>query len=637
MRFYIFPTILILTLIGFSCDEAIELPSPDNTPPLASFVYPMDGDAVEGNYNVQVRAVDNEGVASVTFIIDQEPVFTDSFPNGEIFEYNWNTFEFEEDTYHYLSFIAKDINDNYFSSYAIRAIINNIDNEIPEAVIISPYNNQVISEPFDIKILAMDNDSIQYVSFYADDILIGNQNLPTCFDEISPVTGDSVQTCYYIWNNVTPALLGGNGVHSIHAIVRDMDNNTSLLSPITIIVNEQNDLVPPSGTIISPATGLEVSGVIDITVQATDNDTIHSVIFFLNGEAVELINHNQFDPDNSIGNYIFSWNTLSGVEDSENIISVTIRDQSFNETPLSPITLIVNNELPIDQEAPYILITSPGAGQTISDVIEIIAYATDNDEVSSVVFFINEEPEHVDSTSSDNYFSYQWNTESLEDDIDYYISAIAFDNTGNNTIASSITVHLDNNDNIYPTGLIQNPAAGQIVSDTVNINIYAEDNSGVDRVELYIDGTLRSELTESPYIYEWDTTTENEDEDHTISIIIIDLSGNVTSNPSISVFVDNIINEDVIYPTGSITNPVSGQTITGTVPFTVEAQDNIGILEVQFLINGNTIHTANNEPYEYLWDTSSDPGECILSAIVIDNSNNTTYLQPIMVTVELEE
>ena len=643
-KYYLYLFILFLIFIGFSCDEAIELPSPDGTPPVASFIHPLDGDIVEGDYTIQVRAVDNEGMYKVDFYLNQIKVGTDSFPNGDIFEYEWNTFQtdtltnkyiYDEDSYHYLYFVASDINDNDYASYAIRAFINNFDNESPNAIIISPYNNQIITEPFDIEILATDNDSIQFVSFYADNILIGNQTIPTCTDEISPVTGDTVQNCYYIWSNVTPALLGGNGLHSIHAIVRDMNNNPSTISPITIIVNEQYDLIPPSGTIISPASGLEVSDIVDITVQATDNDTIHSVIFYVNGEPAELITHNPFDPDNSQGNYIFSWNSANGIEDAENIISVTLRDQSLNETPIAPITLIVNNNLSMDTEAPFVLITSPAAGQTISNETEIIVYATDNDEVSSVVFFINEEPEHIDSTGLDNYFTYLWNTNSLEDDIDYYLTAVAIDPTGNNTIASSITVHIDNNDNIYPTGFIQNPAAGQIVSEIVTIAIIADDNVNVDIVNLFIDGNLRAELSESPYNFEWDTTIEDEDEEHTLAISITDLYGNTTSNPPISVFVDNIINEDTIYPTGAITNPISGETVTDTVLFSVSAQDNISISEVQFLINDEIINSTNNEPYEYPWDTSPFSGtDCTLSAIIIDNSNNTTYLQPIMVSVE---
>ena len=137
-KIYIF--LVFFIFIGFSCDEAIELPSPDTTPPIASFLYPLDGDVVEGNYSIKVRAVDNEGVYKVDFYLNQNLVGTDSFPDGDIFKYEWNTLEidsstnqllFAEDAFHYLSFVAGDINDNEFASYAIRAFIDNEDNEPP--------------------------------------------------------------------------------------------------------------------------------------------------------------------------------------------------------------------------------------------------------------------------------------------------------------------------------------------------------------------------------------------------------------------------------------------------------------------------------------------------------------------------
>ena len=46
-------------------------------------------------------------------------------------------------------------------------------------------------------------------------------------------------------------------------------------------------------------------------------------------------------------------------------------------------------------------------------------------------------------------------------------------------------------------------------------------------------------------------------------------------------YVDNIIN-DVTPPIGIISSPHSGQTVSGNVNFTVEAQDENGISELEF-------------------------------------------------------
>ena len=54
-----------------------------------------------------------------------------------------------------------------------------------------------------------------------------------------------------------------------------------------------------------------------------------------------------------------------------------------------------------------------------------------------------------------------------------------------------------------------------------------------------------------PYTYNWDTTQETDDEDHVISVIVSDSSGNIGFVPPVSVYIDNEIN-DISPPTGRI-------------------------------------------------------------------------------------
>ena len=632
--------ILIVTpmaFISFSCDEAIELPSPDLTPPNAFFIKPFDGESVSGISKIQVRSTDNEGMESVIFIINQESVFTDSFPDGDLYEYEWITTDYEEDVYHQISFKARDINENEYSSYSIRAKTDNIDNENPIASIISPFNNQTITGTFDIVVDASDNDSIQFVSYYIDNILIGHEFIPDCTDEISPSTGDTVQSCYFIYENIYTDLIGGNGIHSIHVRVVDMNNNLSTLTPIIITVDDGVDLIPPTGSIVNPAGGLVVSGFQGIEVEANDNDQIQSIKLFVNGELDQIITINPDDLFIPESPYFFNWNTETGLEDQENIISVRLRDQSGNETNLYPITLIVNNRPPEDIEPPSVLILTPSAGETISGQTEIKVLATDNIQVDSVLFIINGLKENVESTHSNNFFSYLWNTDSLDEDTDHYIAAMAYDSEGLSTISAQITVHLDNYDNILPNGYIQNPVPGQILTGITDIEIFAEDNIGIEQVEIFINGELMSTLDNTPYAYEWDTSQEAyEDQYVYIYADIIDLSGNVLSIVPIMVYVSNMADDDITFPTGSISNPISGQTVNGMVSFSVYANDNIGISEVNFLVENEIDFTDNEAPYVYEWDTSNflSGDEITLSATITDNSDNTTFLQPIIVIIE---
>ena len=97
---------------------------------------------------------------------------------------------------------------------------------------------------------------------------------------------------------------------------------------------------------------------------------------------------------------------------------------------------------------------------------------------------------------------------------------------------------------------------------------------------------------------------------------------------------DNQIN-DSTPPTGLISNPISGQTVSGTVEITVLAQDDYSIASISFFINGINVSNDVSEPYSHPWDTTSleNGGEHTISASITDGAGHVTILQPVLVTV----
>ena len=92
--FLLFGTFVMILITGLSCtDDPIEIPEPDTSPPQAIVLFPIDGDPVQGEIIIQARAVDNDRVDSVQFLIDQVRVFTDSSHADNIFKYTWDTGE----------------------------------------------------------------------------------------------------------------------------------------------------------------------------------------------------------------------------------------------------------------------------------------------------------------------------------------------------------------------------------------------------------------------------------------------------------------------------------------------------------------------------------------------------------------
>ena len=93
--------------------------------------------------------------------------------------------------------------------------------------------------------------------------------------------------------------------------------------------------------------------------------------------------------------------------------------------------------------------------------------------------------------------------------------------------------------------------------------------------------------------------------------------------------------DDTTPPVAVISYPLSGQTVSGTVMFTVLAEDNYGVDDVEFYIDGESVGTDSSDPYDYEWDTTplENGSQHTLSAAVTDESGNYTLVQPILVTV----
>ena len=418
-------------------------------------------------------------------------------------------------------------------------------------------------------------------------------------------------------------------VYSIYAVLVDIDNNRTTIPPISVTVNNQlpTDVTPPTGALTSPPAGSTVSGNTMIQVTAADDQLVDYIEFYIDGQ---LNGTTQCNGPNCTASY--EWNTLEE-DEGEHTIQVILFDGWNNNTVLTSVNVWVDN-FDDDTIHPNVVIIEPASGQTVSGDVMIEALATDNTGIDRVEFFIETDLVHIDSIGPD--YNYTWNTVTLPDDQDYIISLVCYDLIGNEGPSTPITVYLDNYDNITPNGTILYPYAGQSVSGIETISVYADDNDEVSQVEFFIDNVLDYTDTEEPYEYEWDTATEAEDLNHIIGAIITDASVNIFEVPSISVYVNNIPN-DTSPPIVIISSPSNGQTVSGTVNFSVLANDDSGISFVEFFIDGESLGTAESEPYTYVWDTTLGLGEHgdqhALSASAEDIAGNVSFAQPILVTV----
>lgn len=87
-------------------------------------------------------------------------------------------------------------------------------------------------------------------------------------------------------------------------------------------------------------------------------------------------------------------------------------------------------------------------------------------------------------------------------------------------------------------------------------------------------------------------------------------------------------------PSVSIIGPVAGSTVFGAVTVTAGASDNVGVTEVQIVVDGVPIVTDTSAPYATAWDSSSVAnGAHTLTAVARDLAGNSSTSAAVVVTV----
>ena len=91
---------------------------------------------------------------------------------------------------------------------------------------------------------------------------------------------------------------------------------------------------------------------------------------------------------------------------------------------------------------------------------------------------------------------------------------------------------------------------------------------------------------------------------------------------------------DTQAPTVSITAPLNGATVSGTVSVTATASDNVGVTKVEFYLDGALQSTDTTSPYSWSWDTTSATNAShTLTAKAYDAALNVGTSTAVSVTV----
>jgi hypothetical protein len=287
----------------------------------------------------------------------------------------------------------------------------------------------------------------------------------------------------------------------------------------------KHDVTPPTVAITSPAAGATVAGTVTVTASASDNNSVASVQFKIDG--VDL------GARDTIAPYSIAWNTTT-TGAGAHTLSAVARDAAGNSRTSAAVTVTVN--LTADTTPPAI---SGVAASSITSSGATVSWTT-NEPADSQVDYGATTAYGSTSPLNTGLVTTHATALGLNASTLYHFRVRSRDAAGNLAVSSDSTLTTPAvADTTAPTVTVTAPAAGASVSSTVTVTATANDNVGVAGVQFKLDGVnLGTEKTAAPYSIAWDTTA-TANGSHVLTAVARDASANATSSAAVSVNVTN--------------------------------------------------------------------------------------------------
>jgi hypothetical protein len=101
------------------------------------------------------------------------------------------------------------------------------------------------------------------------------------------------------------------------------------------------------------------------------------------------------------------------------------------------------------------------------------------------------------------------------------------------------------------------------------------------------------------------SSTGSGDDGAEFQVAVTNGLGSETSRPAVLTVRGGGAPGDTTKPTVSLASPSGGSTLSGVVAVTANASDNVGVVVVDFLIDGKPVWSDTSAPYEFSWNTGT--------------------------------
>lgn len=597
--------------VGQSSNVSVSVVN-DTTAPTVSLTAPGNGATVSGTVAITASASDNVGVSKVEFYKDGVLL---TATNVAPYLYSWDTTTAANGSYT-LTAKAYDNAGNVGQSANVLVTVNNLvaDTTAPTVSVTAPANNATVSGTVSVAASVSDNVGVSKVEFYVNNVL-------AAADTATPFT--------YSWNTTSVS----NGAYILMAKAYDAAGNAAQSAGVTTTVS--NTITLPAGTVTAvfgKATGANYPGTVEDTFLNINSD-VNSASTTLNTYTWPAAT-----PANAI---LTKW-SLSALPANAQIQSATLSlymtgsgGDALYEIPVSGIinktpVIAKSNGNTYDGTNAWTASSVPYGGIPLAQ--SDIAPSVDAPLVDTTIGYKNWNVTNivkgwVASPGTNMGLLLNSSNKGTSDSYRTFASSEAADATQRPTLVVTYTLA---SDTTAPTVAISSPTSDTTVSGTVAVSAAASDDTGVTKVEFYVNGTLQTTDTAAPYTFSWNTSALANGT-YALTAKAYDAAGNVGQSSSVSVTVNN----DKTAPVTSITSPTGGTTVSGTVSVASSASDDVAVTRVELYVNSVLQATDTAAPYSFSWNTASvADGSYSLSTRAYDAAGNVGQSAAVNVSVK---
>jgi len=646
--------------------------------PAVEIIYPADNDVITESVTIQAAASSAVGISKVAFYINGsyagEAITAD--PDNGYYEYFWDTSSLSDKTYT-IKAIASNIQIIITESDEISVVFNKDGADgAPVVSITSPQNGDVIRKLVDIEADASDDNPIDRVELYVANTLVSTVAVfPYVYTWDTTTVGDGeteIKAIVYdtIGQNtsasITVTVANQEAYEYISDFTWDWGHPRSIAidqyGHLYVTFHERIAKFTSTGSFLTRIDNEGSGGNYQLTNDmaiAVDNS---GNIYVSNRNTHEII---KFDAS---GNYVTKWGSQGDGDDQFNAPEGLAVDSQGNVYVCDS----ENHRIVKYTSDGTFLKEFGGQGHADGYFQYPAGIALDSENNMYIAEHWNNRIQVLDS---DGTFVRKWGNWGYGDGEFQCIRGIALDSQGNVYIADECNnriskfsaegefitkwgssgsgegqlqnprdVAVNSSGNIYvadhsnqrivvfriigtPSVEITSPSARSSVDGSVLIVATAESEFGIDKVEFYIDGVLKASRTESPYVWDWNTTFSSNGS-HEIKAVAYNTDLKSTET-SISVVVNNAGD---LAPTVSITNLNDNAIIRGEVIIRADISDNLGINKVEFYVDETLVDSETFSPapqsyeYTFTWDTRTVvDGEKELKVQAYDTIDQITW------------